>query len=58
MLIQDFSERAAECLRSARRASSEHDRELFMEMARAWCGVIEERPQDHPGPGTGRGRPH
>jgi hypothetical protein len=58
MLIQDFSERATECLRSAQRAKSEHDRELFVAMARAWCGVIEERPQNHPGPGTGPERPH
>ena len=58
MLIQNFSERAAECLRSAQQARSEHDRELFIGMARAWCGVIEEKPEDDAGPGTGHGRPH
>ena len=45
MLIRDFSERAAECVRLAERAHSEHDRELFIEMARAWCGLYEERPR-------------
>jgi hypothetical protein len=43
MLIQDFSERAAECIRFAERAKSDHDRRLFVEMARAWCGLTDER---------------
>jgi hypothetical protein len=42
VLIQDFSERAAECVRLAERARSEHDRELFIAMARAWCGINED----------------
>jgi hypothetical protein len=42
MLLQEFSERAAECIRVAERAKSEHDRDLFIELARAWCGVKEE----------------
>jgi hypothetical protein len=42
MLIQDFSERAAECVKLAERARSERDRELFIAMARAWCGINEE----------------
>lgn len=42
MLIRDFSERAAECVKLAERARSEHDRELFIAMARAWCGVNED----------------
>jgi hypothetical protein len=46
MLIQEFGERAAECVKLAERARSEHDRELFMEMARAWCGLYEKRPED------------
>jgi hypothetical protein len=35
MLLQEFSERAAECIRLAERARSEHDRDLFVELARA-----------------------
>lgn len=46
MVIQDFSERAAECVKLAERARSEHDRELFTEMARAWCGLYEKRSED------------
>jgi hypothetical protein len=41
MLLQEFSERAAECIRMAERAKSEHDRDLFIELARAWCGLTE-----------------
>jgi hypothetical protein len=42
MLLQEFTERAAECIQLAERARSEHDRDLFIELARAWCGVTEE----------------
>ncbi|HWF96067.1 MAG TPA: hypothetical protein VG291_14005 [Xanthobacteraceae bacterium] len=45
MFLQEFSERAAECIRVAERAKSEHDRDLFIELARAWCGVNEEAPK-------------
>jgi hypothetical protein len=45
MLLQEFSERAAECNRLAERARSEHDRDLFIELARAWCGVTAETPK-------------
>jgi hypothetical protein len=45
MLLQEFSERAAECIRLAERARSEHDRDLFIELARAWCGVTVETPK-------------
>ena len=45
MLLQEFSERAAECIQLAERAPSEHDRDLFIELARAWCGVTEEAPK-------------
>jgi hypothetical protein len=38
MLLRDFSERAAECIRMAERERSDHDRDLFIELARAWCG--------------------
>jgi hypothetical protein len=46
MLLQEFSERAAECIRFAERANSDHDRDLFIELARAWCGVTVEPPKD------------
>jgi hypothetical protein len=45
MLLQEFSERAAECIQLAQRARSEHDRDLFIELARAWCGVTEKTPK-------------
>lgn len=48
MLIKSFSERAAEYLRLAQRARSEHDRKLFIEMACAWCGVNKETREDSP----------
>jgi len=41
MLLHDFHDRAEEYLRLAERATSEHDRELFIELARAWYGAIE-----------------
>jgi hypothetical protein len=34
MLLREFSERAAECI----------------ELARAWCGVTEETPNEEPRP--------
>jgi hypothetical protein len=46
MLLQKFSERAAECISLAQRATSEHDRDFFIELARAWCGVTEKAPKD------------
>jgi hypothetical protein len=48
MLILDFSERAAEYLRLARRARSEHDRRLFIELACAWCGLNDMPREDGP----------
>ena len=45
MLLREFSERAAECIRLAERARSDHDRDLLIELARAWCGVTEEPPK-------------
>ena len=51
MLLREFSERAAECIQLAERARSDHDRDLFIELARAWCGVTEaEIPKDEPRP--------
>jgi hypothetical protein len=54
MLVREFSERAAECIRMAEQARSDHDRDLFIELARAWCGVngeemskAEHRPPQH-----------
>jgi hypothetical protein len=46
MLIQEFSDRAAEYLRLAERARSAHDRRFFLAMARAWCGEVTERVED------------
>ncbi|HEY4403511.1 MAG TPA: hypothetical protein VGN55_02565 [Xanthobacteraceae bacterium] len=46
MLLREFSERAAECIQLAERARSEHDRDFFIELARAWCGVTEEPPKE------------
>jgi hypothetical protein len=42
LLLQEFSERAAECIRMAERSKSEHDRDLLIELARAWCGLTEK----------------
>jgi hypothetical protein len=39
MLLHDFSSRAEECLEISKRADSQHDRELFLELARAWYGL-------------------
>ncbi len=39
MLLQEFSERATECIRMAERSKSDHDRDLLTELARAWCGL-------------------
>jgi hypothetical protein len=44
MLSQQFSERAAECMRLAGRSRSERDRIFFVAMARAWLGAV--RPDD------------
>jgi hypothetical protein len=44
--IRDFSDRATECVRSAERAKSEHDRELFLALARAWCGIKQDEDED------------
>lgn len=46
MLLQEFSERAAECLHMAERARSEHDRALLIELARAWCGQNERASRE------------
>jgi hypothetical protein len=43
MLLDDFSDRAEECMRLANRATSEHDRKLFTEMANAWYGMMDDR---------------
>jgi hypothetical protein len=48
MLISDFSARAEECLQLSKRAGSPHDRELFLEMARAWYGLNDEEPAAPP----------
>jgi len=50
MLLHDFSDRAEECLKLAQRANSANDRELFLEMARAWYGLEEDRMETRPAP--------
>jgi len=42
MLLQEYSERAAECVHLAEQAKSERDRAFLIELARAWCGIIEK----------------
>jgi hypothetical protein len=49
MLQHHFSDRAEDCVRLAQRARSAHDKELFIELARAWWGLLEE-DQDPAGP--------
>jgi hypothetical protein len=44
MLVHDFSDRAEECVRLAQQTTSPHDRELFIEMARAWYGLADGVP--------------
>jgi len=39
MLLQEFSQRAAECVHLAELAKSDRDREFFIELGRAWCGI-------------------
>jgi hypothetical protein len=46
MLIRDFVARAQQCIAWAKRAKSEHDRQLFVAMACAWCGVTGEQAED------------
>jgi hypothetical protein len=46
MLLEEFSERATECIQLAQRARSEHDRDFFIELGRAWCGVTEKTPKE------------
>ena len=52
MLIHDFSTRAEECLKLSNRAGSSHDRELFLEMARAWYGMRDDAPVARPAAAT------
>jgi hypothetical protein len=56
MLIKDFGARAQECIAWAKRAKSEHDRQLFVTMARAWCGVTGEQEDGGAGAPAGLGR--
>jgi hypothetical protein len=41
MRVEDFRRRAAECIRWAQRAHTAEDRELLLELARAWCGTSD-----------------
>jgi hypothetical protein len=45
MSLEDFGDRAEECMELARRAGSQHDRDLLIEMARAWYGMAEKPAQ-------------
>jgi hypothetical protein len=42
MLLQDFGDRAAECMSMAKRTTSRHDRDFLLEMARAWGGMARD----------------
>jgi hypothetical protein len=46
MLLHDFSDRAEEYVRLAQRAKSQHDKDFFTAMARAWYGIRDE-PADN-----------
>lgn len=46
-MMQEFSERAAECLRLARRTFSPHDQKLFEAMARAFAGEEKGKAGAH-----------
>ena len=39
-MVENFHHRAEECVRLAERATSNHDKDLFMELARAWYGLM------------------
>jgi hypothetical protein len=44
-MLQEFSARAAECRQLAQRVRSDHDRELLIQLARAWCGATQIAPK-------------
>jgi hypothetical protein len=49
MFLEEFGERARECIRFSERAGSAHDRGLFLALARAWYGVDTPSSADiHP----------
>lgn len=43
MLLHDFADRAEECMRLAERTNSPHDRDLLLEIARAWYGIAHDK---------------
>jgi hypothetical protein len=45
MLLNDFADRAEECLRLAQRMTSPHDRDLLVEIARAWYGIAHDNAE-------------
>jgi hypothetical protein len=54
MFLEEFGERARECIRLSERAGSAHDRGLFLALARAWYGVdtpnsADSHEPDHKG---------
>jgi hypothetical protein len=42
MLLQEFNDRAAECLKLADAAASRRDRDFLVELALAWYGLADE----------------
>jgi hypothetical protein len=45
MLLEYFSDRAKECIRFAQKATSAHDRELFLALSRAFYGIVLASPE-------------
>ena len=41
MLLDYFSDRAQECVRLAKKTTSDHDRDLFLTLARAFYGIVQ-----------------
>jgi hypothetical protein len=46
MFLEEFGERARECIRLFERTDSTHDRGLFLALARAWYGVDTHNSAD------------
>jgi hypothetical protein len=45
MLLNDFADRAEECLKLAQRTTSPDDRDLLLEIARAWYGMAHDKAE-------------
>jgi hypothetical protein len=44
-MLHDFRDRAEECMSIAQRTASPRDRDFLLEMARAWCGMVQGREE-------------